>query len=528
MPDAGQTKTEKLIGTMEWRLKNVYKEAAKESKEKLLKYYDKYKKTEEAKMRDLVNGRITQEEFIKWRQNAVASGKRYQELARTLAQDLTKTNEKAMSIVNGYIPEAYAINRNFTVFQMDVAGVPINGSFTLYDRHTVEKLVEERKTLLPKPKVDIPKDERWNKQHIRGAITQGVLQGESIPQIAKRLENVVGMDHRAAVRNARTAMTGAQNRGRVDGYADAKKRGVNVMQEWLATHDGRTRQSHLLIEGERVEVGEQFSNGCEYPGDPEGPPEEVYNCRCTLIPFLPDYDFSKEDNEKGDTASEKKFDEWAEEHIDDEQKRIEDAIANAQDYSYDWHEENDFSWEKWGDLPFEERRGIMDYTGSYYEEMNEAMREKNISLHGERIEKRIRDADRGMEKFELPEDMKLYRGMGSMNSLARALEISRDELEAAFKDGSIVGMRFAENGFASTAANWEKAWHKPVMLDIVAPKGTKGMYVDLISRHSGEKEIMLQNGTFFEIRSAGMAWHHYEEVMKLDVVVIGSKKIPGL
>lgn len=52
---------------------------------------------------------------------------------------------------------------------------------------------------------------------------------------------------------------------------------------WFATLDGRTRHSHAALDGTSVETDKEFSNGCMFPGDPNGPPSEIYNCRCTLI-----------------------------------------------------------------------------------------------------------------------------------------------------------------------------------------------------------------------------------------------------
>lgn len=333
MPDVAANKTEELLGRTERKLDRIYKQAAKETKEKYIAYIEKYKKELAVKQAELASGKITDEQYQNWIQRKMFSGRKYQEMARTLAEDLTMTNQKAMSIVNGFLPEAYAMNYNFMAYQMDVAGVPMGASYTLYDRHTVEKLVRERKALLPKPRVDIPKDQKWNVVHIKNAITQGVLQGESIQHISKRLEKVVGMDKASAYRNARTAMTGAQNGGRVDRMKDAQKRGINVWKEWCTTHDGRARDSHLDIDGERVPPDATFSNGCVYPGDPVGDPAEVYNCRCTLLPWLPDYDFDRREVERGiDSIS---FDEWLEnnapESFEGKIRRIQDEVAQSSD-----------------------------------------------------------------------------------------------------------------------------------------------------------------------------------------------------
>lgn len=59
-----------------------------------------------------------------------------------------------------------------------------------------------------------------------------------------------------------------------------------VVRTWMATDDNRTRDSHIDMDGQEVGVDEPFvtPDGDElmYPGDPDGPPEEIINCRCTV------------------------------------------------------------------------------------------------------------------------------------------------------------------------------------------------------------------------------------------------------
>lgn len=54
-------------------------------------------------------------------------------------------------------------------------------------------------------------------------------------------------------------------------------------RRWLSASDDFVRPSHQEVNGEIVAVGEPYSNGLMHPCDPDGPPEEVINCRCTEI-----------------------------------------------------------------------------------------------------------------------------------------------------------------------------------------------------------------------------------------------------
>ena len=97
----------------------------------------------------------------------------------------------------------------------------------------------------------------WDMQKLQSVMVQGILQGDSIPHLATRLAKGVGeSDRKAAIRNARTMATGAQNAGRVAAYARADELGVEMEQMWIATLDDRTRHSHRYMDGETRPVGE--------------------------------------------------------------------------------------------------------------------------------------------------------------------------------------------------------------------------------------------------------------------------------
>lgn len=291
MADEGHESTEALIGEVSERVRREYVAAYEEAEEKLADYLRRFEAKDRIHAEAVRRGEETEADYREWRRGQILVGKRWQELVDTLAEDYRNADRIAASIVSEYMPDAYAINHDYATFQVE-SGSNLDTSYTLYDRATVERLIRDQPDLLPAVKVDDKKDKAWNRKHIASAVTQGVLQGEDLGQVSKRIRSVADMDERAAIRTARTAMTSAQNAGRLDAYRRAAAMGIDVRKQWLATLDQRTRHSHRRLDDEVAGLDEAFSNGLMYPGDPSGAGGEVYNCRCTLVPAIDGVDQS--------------------------------------------------------------------------------------------------------------------------------------------------------------------------------------------------------------------------------------------
>lgn len=287
--DYGHEETDRLLKELEKKIKREYKLAVKEAQDKLDDYLASVEKNDAKKRQQVKDGTLTDAEYKEWRKRRIMDGQKWEGMRDTLAQDYLNAHKIAESIITDFSYEAFALNRNFSLFEMEFQNVDL-GTFTLYDKFTVQRLFEENPDLYHTPGAKVSQAIRdkkmlaWNKQHIQSEMLRSILTGESIPKIAKRLPQTVGYyGMSSAIRDARTITTGAENAGRVDGYKYAQDIGVKLQQMWMATLDGRTRHSHRVLDGEKAKVGEKFSNGCRYPADPEGDPEEIYNCRCTLI-----------------------------------------------------------------------------------------------------------------------------------------------------------------------------------------------------------------------------------------------------
>jgi SPP1 gp7 family putative phage head morphogenesis protein len=126
---------------------------------------------------------------------------------------------------------------------------------------------------------------------IRQALADGALEGESIPELADRVQHVfdVATDSRATT-IARTETISAYN-GSASAVAASYGQDVVGGQEWISTVDGRTRPEHAGADGQVVPIGQAFDVGGEsmaYPGDPNGSSANVVNCRCTVAFLTPD------------------------------------------------------------------------------------------------------------------------------------------------------------------------------------------------------------------------------------------------
>ena len=283
----GDKLTDEEMAKIENRLESIYKQVSDEldqkAKEYFLTFAERYKKEYAA----YKEGKYTDLEFKSWYLAQVGRGKRWSKLKADAAQKMTETNKIAAAYVNGKTPGIYALNANFTAFEIESeSGI----AFNLVNEDTVRELAlnnnhSEFKTLSVNPK----RDYAWNYDKIQNNLLAGILQGKSIDKIADTFYQVMQNNKSAAVRNARTAVTSAQNAGRQNTFNRAEEMGITIQKEWISTHDGRVRDSHAALDGVRVNNDRPFPNGLRYPGDPSGAPAEVYNCRCTMRSIIPKY-----------------------------------------------------------------------------------------------------------------------------------------------------------------------------------------------------------------------------------------------
>lgn len=322
MSDLAHKLTDEELDALEKKIRSEFERAAKAVEERATEFFSELQAEGDALLQAIKDApddaakKLAGKKYGAWLRDKTLSNKRFAAVRERIANDLLRSNEIAADLISGRMNRVFALNHNYAAYDLE-HGLGLNLRFDLYDESTVARLLRDNPELLPKPKIDIPADLRWNQSKITSEISQGIISGESIPKIAARLQNVVGMNATSAIRNARTAMTGAQNAGRIESYHYAQSIGITLKKEWLATLDMHTRDEHRLLDGQKAEIDEPFhvlGDSIMYPGDPNAPGYLVYGCRCTLISAVDGVDelepVYRRDNISGELIEDKSYAEW--------------------------------------------------------------------------------------------------------------------------------------------------------------------------------------------------------------------------
>lgn len=289
---------------MESKVKKIYKKASKD----LYKQFDDYLKDVGGIIKDLETNikameaigqdATRQKELLFLRKKELTlQSTRYSQMVERLTRQLAETNQISLAYINNQLPSIYTINYNQ---KPDGRGF----RFDIVDESTIKRRIVEGDIQLPKKRINISKDVRWNTKYINSQVLQGILQGDDMQKIAKRIfpeimakspkeglsekemEGLIKRNKQSAIRNARTLVTGAENQGRLDRYGDLESKGLILNKVWIATPDERVREWHLSMDGQEVGIHEMFVDGLgnelSCPGDPNAEPETVWNCRCSM------------------------------------------------------------------------------------------------------------------------------------------------------------------------------------------------------------------------------------------------------
>lgn len=256
-------------------LKKIYEDAAKEVEQKirisngkinlLLSAYDEL----EEKQKSLLKSQIYQKKF-------------QENLKKQLDELIGNLNVDSYDSITRYLTDSYYTGYIGTMYDIQGQGIPLITPIN-------EKQVTRAMTL--NTKLSVPLYTRMGidvgvlKKQIAKHISRGIATSSSYAHIARNIDGASNIGFNKAMRIARTEGHRIQVLSANDAQHAAKAKGCEVVKQWDATLDGRTRPMHRLLDGKLAEIDEPFvvdDIEVMYPGG-FGIASQDVNCRCALL-----------------------------------------------------------------------------------------------------------------------------------------------------------------------------------------------------------------------------------------------------
>lgn len=262
---------DKELAKYEKELKKIYSQALKEI-EKELKYNS-----------DKLNGG----DMKTTRQSL----KRLNDLFKRMTIEFNNADLKAISLLEKELKKIGITNLEYAeeLINAKISELGIDETYTLFNDNILSNIIKGN--VFTEIAMEGFTDKAYIYNELRREFAVGLLKGESIPKLAKRVQKSLNSSMNRAILIARTENTRVQNQSREEVFKNATEKGIKLKKQWISAGDKRVRASHQRLNGEIVNMNESFSNNCEYPGDPNGGASEVCNCRCTFVALIEGVDY---------------------------------------------------------------------------------------------------------------------------------------------------------------------------------------------------------------------------------------------
>lgn len=209
--------------------------------------------------------------------------KQYQEALKwQISAIFDNLQSKQYDTIKEYLDDSYTKGFTGTMYDLHGQGIPL--ILPIDQTQVVDALT--MKTKLSKPLYQrLGVDIDSLKKVVNSEISRGIATGRTWAEIAQIIDRRKNINLYRASRIARTEGHRVQQTAAFDAMKKAKGKGADLVKQWDATLDDRTRPDHALLDGQIREVDEPFEvSGYQamMPGQ-FGIASEDIHCRCAAL-----------------------------------------------------------------------------------------------------------------------------------------------------------------------------------------------------------------------------------------------------
>ena len=204
------------------------------------------------------------------------------QLQAQLEEILYKLRENMYATINEYLTDSYITGYVGTMYDFAGQGFPLT---TPIDQRAITNAITTNSRINGGLYASLGVDAERLLARIQEEISRGIATGISWDEMARNLQFAADIPLKRANTIIRTEAHRIQQESTDAARQEAKAKGADVVKQWDATLDHRTRKSHRKLDGQIREVDEYFEvNGKKamYPGS-FGDPAEDCNCRCVAL-----------------------------------------------------------------------------------------------------------------------------------------------------------------------------------------------------------------------------------------------------
>lgn len=209
--------------------------------------------------------------------------KQYQEaLKKQLDSILDIMNANQFETISDYLGKCYEDGFLGTMYDLHGQGIPL--IMPINQRQMVEAIQIDSKISEGLYK-RLGVDTNDLKDSIRQYVSRGIASSQSWADVARSINYRMNIGMNRSVRIARTEGHRVASKSTLDAQRAAKEKGADVVKQWDATLDKRTRPHHARLDGQLREIDDPFEvdgHKAMYPGG-FGIASEDINCRCAIL-----------------------------------------------------------------------------------------------------------------------------------------------------------------------------------------------------------------------------------------------------
>lgn len=207
----------------------------------------------------------------------------YQKAVRTQIQAiLEQLQADEFETVSEYLTKSYEDGFVGTMYSLHNQGMPF--IFPI-DQAQVVKAIKHDTHLTSGLYTALGLDLAKLKKTISHEISRGIASNMLYPEITGNVSRAAGIPLRRARTIVRTEAGRIQEQATMDAAEKAVSKGADLVKQWSAIRDMRTRDTHRRLDGQIREIEEPFEVNGKEAMQPHGfgDPAEDCNCRCTTL-----------------------------------------------------------------------------------------------------------------------------------------------------------------------------------------------------------------------------------------------------